>query len=203
MLFSDKDVQVQFWDIDGGENQIALECCLRAHAVIVVYDITNRSSFQKSQYFLESINPRISALLIANKLDLQDYRKVTYSEGRLLAKIHRVQYIEASCKLNYNVEQALQLLLASIPKEYMRKRTPRIQARSYSENTVNNVPTRECSCVTCHRQLMRHKYKKDEIEIWVLFFSLGFCGTCFDVFMIFLLNLLLLCRNWQIYLVHV
>lgn len=57
--------------------------------------------------------------------------KTCYLLTRLLAKIHRVEYIETSVKENFNVDMALQLVLASIPGEYICQRIPKLQRRYY------------------------------------------------------------------------
>ena len=154
-------MRVQFWDIDGGELKAAMKCAQKAHAVVVVYDVTNRSSFDKAQLLLEQINPRITAMLIGNKLDLGDSRRVSSKEGKLLAKIHRVQYLETSVKHNHNIEETLQLLLACIPKEYLGKATQRSRSDSYSSDTY--VTDRKFCDVCLHK--MAKEPQKKEIDV--------------------------------------
>jgi small GTP-binding protein len=114
------NVTVQFWDIEGSDVKTALLCAQKAHAVGVVYDITNRSSFELAQRLLDGVNPRASVILIANKIDLKEQRKVSYQEGRLLAKIHRVEYLEASAKLNHKVDESFSIIINSVPEVYLR-----------------------------------------------------------------------------------
>ena len=112
-------VTVEFWDLEGSDTTAAFQCALRAHSCAVVYDVTNRSSFENAQKYFDFINPMASSLLIGNKIDLKDIRRVSYEEGRLLAKIHRVKFIETSAKINYNIDEAFQSMLMSVPGEYL------------------------------------------------------------------------------------
>ncbi|KAJ5075347.1 ras-related protein rab-37 [Anaeramoeba ignava] len=57
-----------------------------ANAVLVVYDITNRESFEQVEYWINDISKNapknVSVTLVGNKLDLQLSRKVTLQEGQ-------------------------------------------------------------------------------------------------------------------------
>ena len=110
---------VQIVDVHGADVESALLSANKAHAVAVVYDVSNRSSFELAQSYLDDVNPRASALLIGNKTDLEEYRKVSSEEGRLLAKIHRVYFIETCAKDQRSVDMALRLLVGSVPPEYL------------------------------------------------------------------------------------
>ncbi|CAD5113956.1 DgyrCDS3116 [Dimorphilus gyrociliatus] len=123
----DRVVTVQVYDVEGnvyvaygGDLNAALVSCHRAHAIAVLYDVTNRSSFEYAQYCLDSIvNPRAISLLIANKIE-RSQRKVSQKEGKLLARIHQSRFIEISAKTGQNVQEAFQILLSTIPPKYLK-----------------------------------------------------------------------------------
>ena len=141
-------VTVQLWDVEGADSRLALQCACTAHAIAVVFDITNRSSFELAQQLLDGVNPRASAVLIGNKVDLRDHRKVSREEGRLLARVHRLEYLETSARLNHNVDEAFHVLLGSIPDEYL---------HSVSSSTTKKRPlTGSNICTICRRRLTRH-----------------------------------------------
>ena len=52
----------------------------------------------------------VKKLLVGNKADLTDKRKVTYEEGMELAKQYKIDFIETSAKNSINVEIAFQNL---------------------------------------------------------------------------------------------
>jgi small GTP-binding protein len=59
-----------------------------AHAVIFVYDITNRSSFEEIFGYIEEGNrysERAEKILVANKCDLEQSRTVSTKEGEVRA----------------------------------------------------------------------------------------------------------------------
>ncbi|KAK2145670.1 hypothetical protein LSH36_664g00015 [Paralvinella palmiformis] len=143
------NVTVQFWDIEGSDVVTALLCAQKAHAVGVVYDVTNRSSFELAQRLLDGVNPRASVILIANKIDLKDVRKVSHEEGRLLAKIHRVEYLETSAKLNIKVEESLNIIVNSVPEVYLKsgsRDTAGAAARRWQVSTT-------IVCATCQAKI--------------------------------------------------
>ena len=119
-----REVIVQFWDVEGADTKTAHICAQKAHSVVVVYDVTNRSSFEAAQRLLDDVNPRASSLLIGTKSDLQHIRHVSHREGKLLARIHRVAYIEVSSLKNSNVEEAITYIVDNLPDEYVIETNP-------------------------------------------------------------------------------
>ena len=133
----------------------ALMCAQKSHGVAVVYDITSRSSFEVAQRLLDNINPRASSVLIANKVDNSANRKVSFEEGRLLAKIHRVEFIETSARNNYNVDEAFQFLVSSVPDEYLKTKESNAASKRWQTST-NAV-----LCAVCSRKVRYHHDKED------------------------------------------
>ena len=81
--------------------------------IVLVYDITNRESFENINSWIIEIkkgenNKKI--LLIGNNCELEDKRQVSYEEGEELAKSNNILFIETSPKNNENVIEAFELL---------------------------------------------------------------------------------------------
>ena len=61
-----------------------------AKAALVVYDITKKESFERAKYWISELNENADAdiviALVANKIDLEDQRKVDKDEAELFAK---------------------------------------------------------------------------------------------------------------------
>ena len=90
----------------------------------------------------------IHILIIPHQVDLHDFRKVSFEEGRLLARIHRLEYIETSARLNYNIDEAFQVLLSSVPDEYLHSINSMAARRwKLAANTL---------CALCRRKVDRH-----------------------------------------------
>jgi small GTP-binding protein len=81
-----------------------------AIGVVLVYDITERRSFDELSSWLNDVHqfcdPNAVITLIGNKLDLDEKRAVTNSEAQLFATNHHLTYIEASALDGANVTEA-------------------------------------------------------------------------------------------------
>eukprot|EP01111_Echinosteliopsis_oligospora_P018280 TRINITY_DN8282_c0_g1_i1.p1 TRINITY_DN8282_c0_g1~~TRINITY_DN8282_c0_g1_i1.p1 ORF type:complete len:215 (-),score=51.29 TRINITY_DN8282_c0_g1_i1:87-659(-) len=78
---------------------------------IVVFDLSQRSSFEEAAMFREQILrakdvERVPMVLVGNKCDLINERQVSTAEATELAKSFRCRYIETSAKNNHNVHEA-------------------------------------------------------------------------------------------------
>jgi Ras-related protein Rab-8A len=85
-----------------------------AQGIAIVYDITNRQSFERVRYwYAQCCNEGDEGsrfLLIGNKVDLEDERKVSEEDGRALAEELGANFIETSAKANMNVADAFRSL---------------------------------------------------------------------------------------------
>jgi len=80
-------------------------------AILLVYDVTNRSTFDKIAEFREQCciardSESVPVVLCGNKIDLADKRQVETSEGQKLAETYGWPFIETSAKTGENVEEA-------------------------------------------------------------------------------------------------
>ena len=83
--------------------------------VILVYDITNKESFNS---ICEQINniydikeKDVPLILIGNKSDLKNQREVSTEEGLEEAEKHKIKFFEVSAKEGTNVEKSIDELL--------------------------------------------------------------------------------------------
>ena len=86
------------------------DCCL------LVYDITNRASFDKCKNYYnptlrEKCKGEIKVILLGNKTDLEDLRQVPPEEGAGFALECNYIFIETSCLKNKNVANAFETLI--------------------------------------------------------------------------------------------
>ena len=100
------------WDSAGNEKYISLtKIFLRGiKGVFAVYDITDKSSFDNVDKWIELLKEvdadNVPKILIGNKCDLMDKRKVTFEEGELKAKKYGAYFIETSALSGENLENA-------------------------------------------------------------------------------------------------
>ena len=118
---------MQIWDTAGQERfkNITASYYRGGNGVLVVYDITDRDSFENLNSWLIEIeknaNKNVYKLLIGNKCDLEDKRKVTYQEGKDFATSNGMQFIETSAKADTKVKEAFELLTQEIIKASITK----------------------------------------------------------------------------------
>ena len=90
----------------------------KADAVLLVYDITNRKSFENiKKYYVDIIRDNckkdIIVLLLGNKIDKEEKREVPLEEGVDLAFQKKYEFKEFSCVQNNNVAGAFEFLIES------------------------------------------------------------------------------------------
>jgi len=115
-----KIVKLQIWDTAGQERfrTIAANFYRGAHGIIVVFDVTDKESFQNARHWIGEIDKYakedVNKLLVGNKCDLKSKRVVIYDDGKELAESLNMRYIETSAKHSHNVELAFDTLASDI-----------------------------------------------------------------------------------------
>ena len=94
-------VKLEFWDVAGSEQFRSLTPIYvrGANVVIVVFDITNKKSFDKVDMWLEEVKSadfKCVKALVGNKIDLDDKRAVLYEEAESYATENGFSYYEVS-----------------------------------------------------------------------------------------------------------
>ena len=107
------------WDLAGAERfrTVTNSYFRRADGLTLVYDITDRGSFERLPHWIHQIEqykPGAETILIGSKCDLNEQRVVTFSEGAKLAEEHGFSFIEVSAKESNGVSQAYEVLFTNI-----------------------------------------------------------------------------------------
>lgn len=121
VTLSGTSVKIQVWDtvfpIQAGMESfrsITRGYYRGAAAALIVYDVTNRTSFSHVQNWLkearENGNQNLIILLVGNKTDLASSRTVSVEEGRDLARMNGLLFLEVSALTSANVEDAFFLV---------------------------------------------------------------------------------------------
>ena len=127
MEVNGKKVKLQIWDTAGQERfkNITASYYRGGNGVLVVYDITERESFENLNSWLIEIeknaNKNVYKLLIGNKCDLEDKRKVSFQEGKDFAESNGMKFMETSAKTASKVQEAFELLTNEIIKASISK----------------------------------------------------------------------------------
>ena len=119
-----KTVKLQIWDTAGQERfrTITSSYYRGAHGIIVVYDVTDETTFQNVKQWLQEIEryacEGVNKLLVGNKADLSGSRAVEYQNAKQFADQLNIPFLETSAKDATNVEQAF-LTMAKQIKDRM------------------------------------------------------------------------------------
>lgn len=145
-----KAVTLQMWDTAGQERfrNITQSYYRGSNGVVVVFDITDRMTFDHLTFWLKEIekhaSPTITRLLVGNKQDLKESRSVSRQEAELLASQYGMGYIEASAKTGYHIEKMF-CALAEVMME-TQKRTPEPEASAAIEIPVAKPVEKKGCC---------------------------------------------------------
>jgi len=118
----DTTVKFEIWDTAGQEryHSLAPMYYRGAQAAIVVYDISNKETFQKAQTWIKELqrqaNPNIVIALAGNKLDLANKRAVSYEEAKQYADETSLLFMETSAKTAANVMDIFTSIAKKLPK---------------------------------------------------------------------------------------
>ncbi len=63
---------------------------------------------------MKDLNSDIPFIIVGNKIDKNNERKVSIEEGEKKVRSYNVEYIETSAKLNENVTKAFELIAIKI-----------------------------------------------------------------------------------------
>ena len=149
--------KLNIWDTCGDEKFIAItrQYYNDAHGILLVYDITNRESFDSIINWQNEIRnnaPADSVLfLIANKTDLNKERVVTELEGKKKAEELGMLFIEVSAKngdniilLFENISEAMMQNIQNKPQINKEKMNLK-NLENYEENDKNeNIKKKFC-----------------------------------------------------------
>lgn len=118
----DATVKFEIWDTAGQERYRSLAPMYYrgASAAIVVYDITNKDSFNGAKSWVKELqrrgDPNVVIALAGNKADLEHKRAVEVEEAAAYAQENNIFHLETSAKNAKNVKELFVEIAQKLPK---------------------------------------------------------------------------------------
>ena len=114
--FKDQIITFLLYDLVGQEffKRVRHEYYNGAHCVFVVYDMTRRETFDEGvEFWFKDARKELGNLpivLIGNKIDLEEQRKISKEEGLNKAHELKCSFIETSALHNINVQDTFKIV---------------------------------------------------------------------------------------------
>ena len=124
VIIDGETIKTQIWDTAGQERykSISKSYIKGANGIALIYDVTNRKSFEGIQNWVKQIKTQVSSKvvisLVANKIDDIEKRVVTSEEGEQLGKDINYPFFEVSAKEGTNVNECFDYMIKEMKKNY-------------------------------------------------------------------------------------
>ena len=135
MKVNDKVIKLQIWDTCGQEiyRSLISNFYRNSSLAVLIYSIDNKESFNHAENWLNDLksqaNPDIRIILVGNKADLEDDRKVSREEGEKYKEIQHLDlFMETSAKTGQNARNVLVEAAKLLYQDYLK----------FDENNNNN-----------------------------------------------------------------
>ena len=126
--FYGKTVRLHIWDTVGSNTEYKYPLFRnynklgKPSALVFLYDITNQSSFDNLDYWVEEyktnlLTNSVPFILLGTKTDLEQQRVVSTSKGKRFAEKHNMDFMEVSALEGVGVEEAFDRLVTRLMLE--------------------------------------------------------------------------------------
>ena len=119
--YKDIEINLHIWDSIWKErfHAVPKNYLKRADGIILLYDITNKNSFDFVKDIIslndfEFTNLNVKKILVGNSLDLEKERQVSRMSVKNYCEKKNIKEIEVSSKLGTNVSECFELLVETI-----------------------------------------------------------------------------------------
>ena len=122
------NIKVQIWDTAGQERyrSVTSSYYKGSKGVLIVYDISNYNSFESVDRWINEFRMKSdensAIVLVGNKNDNEELRKVTIEEGEEKAKKYNLGFFETSAKEGKNVDEAFKCLFEKVVENYKKNK---------------------------------------------------------------------------------
>ena len=136
-----KTVKYLIWDTAGEDRMKTMTYSYYrgCHVILVVYDVTDRKSFQNVSTWVECIDKFAKAnvlrILVGNKTDLQDKRVISPEDGKQLAEQNGLKYYEISALTTTGLHEMFEDVAREYVEIYQQKAYKNFQLKNLDNKT--------------------------------------------------------------------
>ena len=111
-LGNGKSIRLQLWDTAGQDRfrSITRNLYKGASGIILIYDVTDRKTFENVKNWVDSIRAEVSnkvvIVLVGNKIDKKNERVIKKKEGEDVAAEFKLPFFECSALTGENINEA-------------------------------------------------------------------------------------------------
>ena len=108
------DATIKIWDTAGQERFKTLTYSFykKANGIIIAFDVTDQKTFDNIKNWIDSINEHadqgIPRILVGNKNDMVDDRKVSLESAKATAEKYNLKYFDVSAKTDTNIKECME-----------------------------------------------------------------------------------------------
>ena len=120
ITYENKKIKITIWDTAGQERfrGIAKNYFRGANGIIVVFDITNKDSFDKLKLWMvdakQNMNKSTQLIIAENKIDLEQKRQVSKDTIQDFGEKNNIEIYPTSAKTGEGVEEILEKLISKL-----------------------------------------------------------------------------------------
>ena len=147
-----KILKLQIWDTAGQERfrTITSSYYRGANGIVIVYDVTDKDSLESVRHWIKEIDryaaEGVSRLIVGNKCDMEESRKVSTEEGQRIAKDLKLPFLETSAKNSTNVEEAFTTMAREVKNKFTQQSQSGIGGTVGLKKNSASVPVRSSCC---------------------------------------------------------
>ena len=152
---NDKIIKIKLWDTAGQEmyHTLTKNYYKKCDGIIIVFDITNKESFDKIHYWVKQIkestdsNKKINQVIVGNKIDLENERQITKEEGEKMSSAYSLKYFETSAKENIGINEFMLSIINEIAQDkYDEKKEEETNENITLEKQKEEKANKGCGC---------------------------------------------------------
>ena len=139
IMINEREIKLRIWDTSGQEiyRSLTKNFYRNADALLFVFDITNEKSFNHINDWMkdsETIGKDFKKILIGNKSDLIDERKIDKEKIEKYVQLNNMKYFEVSAKSGKNVD----VIFTEIAKLILEGKSEEEIMEQFTNNNFND-----------------------------------------------------------------